>query len=77
MSIVQRLVLAFVSRERAATIEAESRAWMLRCSQCEYEVSVWDRGGIRAGASGNPSYFQRCAGCGERTNHALRKAGGE
>ncbi len=76
MSIVQRLVLAFVSRERAAAIEAESRAWILRCGQCAHEISVWDMGGVRAGASGNPSYRAKCAGCGKRTNHGLRKVEG-
>lgn len=78
MSLLRRLILAVVSRERAASMEAESRRWMLQCSECGQERSVWDLGGLRYGASGNPSYAARCLQCGKRTTHRveLRPDGG-
>lgn len=49
-----------------AAIEAESRTWFLCCPDCGHEISVWDAGGIRYGASGNPRIYTRCEGCGEK-----------
>jgi hypothetical protein len=73
MSLLRKLILAFVSRERAAAMEAESKAWMLCCEACPREVSVWDLGGLRHGARGNPRLRVRCPGCGERTWHRMER----
>ncbi len=46
-------------------IEAESRAWMLRCPRCGYQISVWDHGGMRYRARGKAYRMGRCRGCGQ------------
>ncbi len=76
MSLAQRIARFFTSREKMAAIEAESRTWMARCPHCGAERSVWELGGIRAGASGKPRWFLRCAACGRRGWHAIGRREG-
>jgi hypothetical protein len=73
MSLLRKMILSFVSRERAAAMEKESRAWILHCEACGHEVSVWDLGGLRYGARGTPRHFGRCPGCRRRSWMALGK----
>jgi hypothetical protein len=72
MNWMQRLLFRVLPRSRAEAIEAESRSWVMRCP-CGHETSVWEAGGIRYKASGNPRKLLRCAGCGERTWHQIEK----
>lgn len=74
-SFTQRLILSMSSSETAAAMEAESRAWFARCESCGTERSVWEMGGIRAGAAGNPRWRVRCAQCREPRWHDLRYTG--
>jgi hypothetical protein len=60
MSFVQRLVTALVPRSWAAAMEAESRAWLARCSTCGHERSIWELGGVRWKATGKPRRMLRC-----------------
>lgn len=55
----------------ADAIEAESRQWMMRCS-CGHEISVWDAGGVRYKAAGNPVRLWLCPTCGY-TKHTVYK----
>jgi len=48
----------------AGAIEAESRSWVATCA-CGSTFSVWDAGGIRFRASGEPTRLLRCPACGE------------
>lgn len=73
MSLVQRLVLFFLSRERAAAIEAEARSWVMRCAACGRASSVWDMGGVRYGAAGKPYRVVRCPNCDSRMSSTLTK----
>jgi hypothetical protein len=63
MGLIQSLVKTLLPAATAARIEAESREWMMRCPD-GHEISVWDAGGVRAGAAGKPSTAARCPGCG-------------
>ena len=64
MSRLQRLITALVPRSWAASMEAESRAWKLRCA-CGNEQSIWELGGIRWKATGNKRVYRRCPDCGQ------------
>jgi hypothetical protein len=70
MSALQKLFVRLLPRAWAEDMEAESRAWMIRCT-CGYEQSIWDAGGVRWKAAGNPKRLQRCAHCGNRTWHTV------
>lgn len=72
-SLLQRLILTFVSERTARDMEAHSRAWKLVCSACGGSTSVWDAGGIRWKATRGSKTFTwiRCSACGQRTRHRL------
>ena len=71
MGLLQKIVKTLLPRRWAAAIEAESRAWVMRCP-CGHETSVWEAGGIRYRAAGNPVRLARCPHCGI-TWHRLHK----
>lgn len=70
MSFVQTVVKNFLPKGLALDIETESRAWMLKCQNCGSEHSVWDAGGIRWKASGNPTRLVYCPQCQENHLHS-------
>jgi hypothetical protein len=55
----------------AASVEAESREWQVRCGACGYEESAWDRGWIRWKAAGTSMRYMRCPNCGKRSWHTV------
>jgi len=73
MSAVQRLLTRFVPKSRAASMEAESRQWMIQCPNCGFEQSVWDSGGIRWKATGTVRQRIRCPNCGRTGWHTIYK----
>jgi len=73
VSFVQRLMTAILPRPWAAAMEAEARAWTARCEICGTERSVWDLGGIRWKAAGNPRRRHECPSCDRATWHRLHK----
>ena len=71
MNFIQKLFARFVSPDRAAKMEAESRTWMIRYPACGYERSVWETGGVMYKASGASWQFRRCPQCGKRGWHKV------
>jgi len=72
MSSLQQLVMVLLPKKWGASIEAESRAWMLQCS-CGFDRSWWDAGGIRWKAAGNPLRMMSCPHCRKHTWHTTYK----
>jgi transposase-like protein len=72
MSWAHKLV-RLLPRRWAEALEADSRLWMIVCPRCGHERSVWDIGGIRYKAVGNPRWFMRCPGCGRLSWHRVAK----
>jgi DNA-directed RNA polymerase subunit M/transcription elongation factor TFIIS len=73
MSFIQSLLRAVLPKTTFARMETESRSWILTCPKCGHKQSIWDMGGIRAGASGNPRRYTKCPQCGESNWKALTK----
>ncbi len=73
MSGVQKLFTRFVPKGIKASMEAESRQWMVKCPNCGFEQSVWEMGGVRWKASGNPRWRLKCPNCGETGWHTVDK----
>jgi len=67
MNRLQRFFTSVFPSSWAASMEAESRQWRVRCQSCGFEQSVWDMGGIRWKASGTKWTWGRCSNCGKRT----------
>ena len=64
MSSIQKFFMAILPTGWAASMEKESRSWLVRC-QCGNTTSIWDLGGIRWGAAGQPKRYLLCPKCGQ------------
>jgi ribosomal protein S27AE len=64
MGLVQKFVTRCLPKQLAAAIEDESRRWIMTCSKCGHETSVWEAGGVRYKAAGNPVRRHHCPRCG-------------
>lgn len=63
MAALAQRVIKMLCPKWQTSIEQESRDWVMRCP-CGYETSVWEMGGVRFKAAGNPVRSGRCAKCG-------------
>ena len=72
MSSIQKFLLAVLPDAWAKSMEAESREWMCTCP-CGHSRSVWDMGGIRWKAAGNPRRGLNCPSCGQWTWHVVSR----
>jgi hypothetical protein len=72
LSWIQRFFVAIFPRSWAESMEADSRRWMMRC-RCGFARSIWDLGGIRWKATGNPRQYRRCPQCGQRSWHIISR----
>lgn len=75
MTFTQKFFKAILPKSWAADMEAESRAWKMKCSSCGTEHSVWEMGGIRWKAAGNPVRRVLCPNCKQVAAHTVYKSG--
>jgi hypothetical protein len=71
-TFLQRLFLAILPQSWAESMVADSMAWHAHCP-CGHARSIWDLGGIRWKATGNPRKLIRCPECGQSTWHTVQK----
>ncbi|MCC6985512.1 MAG: hypothetical protein IT309_03710 [Anaerolineales bacterium] len=72
---LQKFIKMFVSEATFAAMETESRAWKVKCENCNHECSIWELGGIRYKAAGSKKLLRPCANCGQRGWHSVYKKG--
>jgi hypothetical protein len=70
MTSTQKFFQKLLPRRWAEDLQAESQTWLARCP-CGYEKSIWDRGGIRWKAAGEPRRRFKCPQCGQTTWHTV------
>ena len=70
-SRTQQLITRLVPPSIVASMEADSRLWMVRCRSCGFEQSIWEMGGIRWNAKGSAWTWRRCPNCGKRGGHSI------
>jgi len=63
MTCLAHRVVEFLPPRWRNSIKKESRDWVVRCA-CGYETSIWEMGGVRFKACGNPLRGARCGKCG-------------
>ncbi|MBL9146241.1 MAG: protein kinase [Verrucomicrobiaceae bacterium] len=68
LSSTQRFFHKWLPAHWFEAMKVESQAWHLVC-ECGHATSVWDRGGIRYGASGTPKKLMSCPACHRTTWH--------
>ncbi len=74
LSATQRFFQRWCTASWFEKMKAESQAWHLVCD-CGHATSVWDRGGIRYGASGKPMKMMSCPACSKFTTHRMEWRG--
>jgi DNA-directed RNA polymerase subunit M/transcription elongation factor TFIIS len=72
MSAIQKFLLAVFPSKWAQSMEAESRAWIVKCPSCGHERSVWEMGGIRWKAAGTPKRYMSCPACQQAGWHEVK-----
>jgi hypothetical protein len=55
-----------------AAVRAGTKLWLVECP-CGHKQDVWDAGGVRYKAAGEPKQLARCPACGKVTMHKIRK----
>ena len=64
--------LKFILPARAfAAIRASTKDWLAECP-CGHKQDIWDSGGVRYKAAGEPKWLRRCPACGRSTLHTIR-----
>lgn len=73
LSRIQQVISRVVPAAWTASMEAESRTWMVRCRSCGFERSIWELGGILWKASGKTWTWGRCPNCGKLGVHSISR----
>ena len=72
--LIQRVVLFFLGKRRAADAERSTKEWIITCPNCGLERTLWDIGGVRYKhhRRGKPEGFRmRCPRCNQRGGHPM------
>jgi hypothetical protein len=69
LSFWQRFSKALVSDSIFEDMKKSSSSWMVQCPNCKYERSIWEMGGIRWKAAGNPRVLRVCPNCSQKSWH--------
>lgn len=77
LSGVQRMLQRRTSPELFAAMERESRLWMAECPNCRADTSIWELGGTRYRAMGEPRKRMRCPKCGQTGFMRVHWTGGD
>ena len=77
LSGTQRLIRRLSSPELFAAMERDSRLWKGECPHCRAQTSLWEIGGVRYKAIGEPLTRLRCAKCGQMGWMRIRWTGGD
>ena len=65
--------LKFILPAKAfAAVRAGTKKWLAECP-CGHKRDLWDSGGVRYKAAGEPRELGYCPGCGTSTMHKIRK----
>jgi len=71
LSFWQRVSKSFLSERTFEDMKKESSSWKVQCPNCKYERSVWEMGGIRWKAAGNPKVLRICPNCDQQGWHLV------
>ena len=74
---MQEMLRRHTSPELFAAMERESRLWKAECPNCNVRTSVWEMGGSRYRAAGEPKKRMRCPACGQTGWMRIRWTGGD
>jgi hypothetical protein len=73
MPVLRDTILKLMPRRWREEAERDSRLWKTTCKTCGHASNIWDLGGMRWKAAGNPTRALRCPTCARMTLHQLAK----
>jgi len=72
MAATHRFLKRVLPAKAFEAVKAGTKQWLMECP-CGHKRDIWDSGGIRYKAAGEPRRLLRCAACGKATWHRIRK----
>ena len=72
MPAEHRFLKRMLPAKAFAAVRAGTKEWLAECP-CGHKRDVWDSGGIRYQAAGEPRQLGYCPACGRPTMHKIRK----
>ncbi len=67
------LILKVMPRRWREDAIRDSKLWITDCTACGHQSNVWDLGGMRWRAYGEPLTSMRCLGCGKVAMQRIHK----
>ncbi len=67
----RNFIMWFMSKEMKAKAEADARRWGFVCEKCGQRSSIWEIGGLRYKAIGEPISLVMCPKCGHKGMHKI------
>ena len=77
LSGTQDMLRRRTSPELFAAMERESRLWKAECPNCRADTPLWEMGGVRYRAAGEPKKRMRCPACGQTGWLRIHWTGGD
>lgn len=62
------------AKVRHEAIKKESNQWKFTCQKCNEKSSIWEAGGIRYKALGEPTMRIKCPKCEQKTTSKVTKS---
>jgi len=75
LSKAQKIAKFFSSAKTFEKMKQDSSQWGFTCSTCNERTSIWEIGGIRYKAKGNPRTRIRCPKCETISIQRINKQG--
>jgi len=72
MPAEHRFLKLILPAKAFAAVRAGTKQWLAECP-CGQKQDVWDSGGIRYKAAGEPGRLGYCPACGKSTIHKIRR----
>ncbi|UKN00452.1 hypothetical protein K6119_11990 [Paracrocinitomix mangrovi] len=73
LSTSQKVARFFTSKKKFSQMEEESKKWTFTCKSCGKISNIWEIGGIRYKAKGEPKVSIKCPECGEIAMQKITK----
>lgn len=72
MAAIQSFLRFLLPAKAFDAVRTGTREWLMACP-CGHTQDLWDAGGVRYMAAGEPRRLRSCPECGQATWHTIRK----
>jgi hypothetical protein len=72
MAAEHRFLKFILPAKAFATVKNGTKQWLIEC-RCGHKMDLWDCGGVRYKATGEPWQSGKCSSCGKTTMLKIRR----